>query len=51
MSDMPVPGSFRNIGHEGSDHVKLCCSNKVQIEESQSKFSFIQSDSALNVDE
>ena len=44
MLDMPVPGSFRNIGHkisgqEGSDHVKLCSSDWVKIQEAQSKIS------------
>ena len=40
--DMPVPGSFRNVGHEisgqeGSDHVKQYGSNQVKVEEGQSK--------------
>ena len=48
MLDVPVPGSFWNIGHrlwdlEGSDCIKPCDSNQVKIKEAQCKINLHRS--------
>ena len=46
MLNMPVPGSFWNIGKEGSDHVKPCGNRRTSI-----KNHFTHSGNAASVDD